>query len=159
MSFRERFFGSGLISNIGANGLGLSVQLLIQLGSVPILAHSWGLERYGVWLVMLAVPGYLAVADLGYQGAAANDMTASVAKGERGMARSVFQSVVLATLGVMAVLALGIVFERIGVAEIDVLRRSCLRCVSHERVSGLLPRRWQGRAIRVDFLDFCGPAS
>lgn len=114
MSFRERFFGSGLISNIGANGLGLSVQLLIQLGSVPILAHSWGLERYGVWLVMLAVPGYLAVADLGYQGAAANDMTASVAKGERGMARSVFQSVVLATLGVMAVLALGIVMLAFG---------------------------------------------
>ena len=62
---------------------GLAMQLLVQLLSVPILTHSWGLAGYGAWVLLFSVPSLLAMADLGLTTAGANAMTAAVAHGDQ----------------------------------------------------------------------------
>lgn len=104
MSWRERLFGAGVLSNIGANGVSMLVQVAIQLVSVPILAHAWGLEIYGVWLIALAIPAWLSSGDFGFQGVGANEMTALVAQNRRKEALAIFQALALATAIVIAVL-------------------------------------------------------
>lgn len=109
MNWRDRIFGAGLVSNIGANGFSLLVQVFIQLASVPILAHSWGLETYGVWLILLTIPAWLGSGDLGFQGVAANEMTAQVARGERAEALATFHSLAtLTAIVVVVLLAIGV---------------------------------------------------
>jgi O-antigen/teichoic acid export membrane protein len=82
-----------IVSGVGANVYGQGVTLLIQFGSVPLLLYAWGAETFGLWLVLSAVPSYLALADFGFSTAAANDMTLATARGSYDCARRVFQSV------------------------------------------------------------------
>ena len=114
--FSRRFlyrFGSGLLGNVSAQSLALLVQLVVALVSVPIFATVWGLERYGVWLILFTLPAYLALIDLGFVGAAGNAMTAQVSCGKRAAAVSLFRALSAASfwsgailLGVLATLFL-----------------------------------------------------
>src|SRR5208283_1855762 len=51
-----------------------------------------GASKYGLWLIISAIPSYLALADFGFSAAATNDMTLAVACGAREEALEVFQS-------------------------------------------------------------------
>ena len=92
MTGRGRKTSSSLMSNMGAHGAFQIVNLLIQLVSVPILAGAWGLETYGVWLILITLPYYLIVSDFGLTAAAANDMTAAVAQDRRDDAVRTFHT-------------------------------------------------------------------
>jgi O-antigen/teichoic acid export membrane protein len=81
-----------LARGLGATALGPLVTAAIQLGSVPILLHAWGAPKYGDWLVLSAVPSYLALSDLGFGNASGSDMTVRVAAGDREGALRTFQS-------------------------------------------------------------------
>lgn len=84
------------------------VGMALQLALVPILAAHWGLERFGIWGMLIALPGILLLSDLGFATAATVRMTMQIAKGEREAARVTMHSasqVVLAAAG--AILALG----------------------------------------------------
>jgi O-antigen/teichoic acid export membrane protein len=74
-----------------------------QLAVVPTFAIHWGARVYGVWLMLFTIPSYLAMADLGLASAAANDMTAQVARGDRQSAIAVYQAVRLVTIGICAI--------------------------------------------------------
>lgn len=76
----------------GANAFGQLVTIIVQLVGVPILLHAWGVQLYGEWLILFAIPAYLSMTDLGFTQCAANDMTARVARGDRAGALAVFQS-------------------------------------------------------------------
>lgn len=39
--------------------------LIIQLVTVPILLYAWGIEIYGLWVVLFAIPNLIALSDLG----------------------------------------------------------------------------------------------
>ena len=54
--------------------------------SVPLLLHSWGSTRLGLWLLLAAAPAALAVADCGITVTSGNAMTAAVARGDTGEA-------------------------------------------------------------------------
>jgi O-antigen/teichoic acid export membrane protein len=82
-----------LLKGIGANLYGQVIVAIIQLASVPILLHCWGVRTYGQWLLLTAVPSYLSMTDLGFSISAANDMTAQVAQGNRSGALAVFHSI------------------------------------------------------------------
>jgi O-antigen/teichoic acid export membrane protein len=98
---------SSLLGNIGANGVNQIANLGIQLMLVPVLAQYWGLETYGAWLILFALPYYFAASDLGLVVAAGNDMTAAVAQGRREDAIHTFQTMQAGLLGLSAlVLAL-----------------------------------------------------
>lgn len=89
----SRMSGPGLGGNIGAQGTSQAVNMVVQLVSVPILATNWGLETYGVWLILFSIPYYLAMSDLGLIGAAANDIAAAAAQDRRADALRTMQAV------------------------------------------------------------------
>lgn len=89
-----------LIRNLGANAYGQLITIVIQLASVPLFLHYWGVELYGEWLILSAIPAYLSLSDIGFASVAANDMTMRVAKGDQQGALEVFQSIFLFIFGV-----------------------------------------------------------
>jgi len=76
-----------------AQGYSRIVTIVIQLVSVPILIGHWGLEQYGVWLLISAVPVYLSLADLGFAQVGASDMTMRIARGDRDGAQVSYHTI------------------------------------------------------------------
>ena len=96
-----------LIRGFGATATGPIVTATIQLGSVPILLHIWGIAKYGDWLLLSAIPSYLTLSDLGLGDASGRDMAMRVAAGDRkGALQSFESSWVLVTSVSFAVLLL-----------------------------------------------------
>ena len=81
-----------ILHGLGANAYGQLVVVVTQLAGVPILLHAWGMQLYGEWLILAAIPTYLSMADLGFSQSAGNDMTARIARGDVVGALAVFQS-------------------------------------------------------------------
>jgi O-antigen/teichoic acid export membrane protein len=81
-----------LIRGLSASAMGPVVTVLVQVGSVPLLLHTWGVSRYGDWLLLSAVPSYLTLSDLGLGDASGSDMSMRVAAGDRKGALQTFQS-------------------------------------------------------------------
>lgn len=114
---------SKLILNLGANAYGQLIAVAIQLASVPLFLHYWGVALYGEWLILSAIPAYLSLSDVGFASVAANDMTMRVAKGDKQGALEVYQSIWIFICAVSAIvgflLALGIyVFPLNGIFSI-----------------------------------------
>lgn len=105
-AFITRLKNSRIVHGVGANVYSQLVQTALQLLSVPIFATHWGLATYGAWLVIFTVPNYLAFADFGFALAAANDMTVSVARGDRATAIETFHAVRAAMVGICSILLL-----------------------------------------------------
>lgn len=95
-----------LIRGFGASALGPVVTIAVQVISVPVFLHFWGAALYGEWLILSAVPSYLALSDIGFGNVASSDMTMSVAAGKRDAALDTFQStwILISTLS-LALLA------------------------------------------------------
>ena len=47
---------SRIIRSLYATGFGQAVTVLTQLAGVPLFLHYWGVEKYGQWLVLSAIP-------------------------------------------------------------------------------------------------------
>src|SRR5438128_6286169 len=92
-SFNPSNLKSRLFKSIGANAYGQLVSVGIQLISVPIFLHYWGVELYGEWLILSAIPAYLSLSDIGFASVAGNDMTMRMAKGDQHGALEVYQSI------------------------------------------------------------------
>src|ERR1700683_4236902 len=99
-----RLRNSRIVRGISANVYSQLVQTALQLLSVPIYATHWGLATYGAWLVIFTVPSFLPFADFAFAAAAANDMTVSVARGNRGAAIETFHAVRAAMAGICSIL-------------------------------------------------------
>lgn len=84
----RRRIALGLVANAYDKLLIAGIQLLM----VPVLLWQWGLHLYGCWLVLATVPGFLALADMGFSGAAYARMIGQVARGERAAAVRVLQT-------------------------------------------------------------------
>ena len=82
-----------LIRGFGANAVSNIVTVAIQLVSVPVFLRFWGTQLYGEWLVLSAIPYYLAMSDLGFGSVAATQMTIEVAQNDHRAALQTFQSV------------------------------------------------------------------
>jgi O-antigen/teichoic acid export membrane protein len=103
-----------------------AARVLAQVASVSVLIASWGLHRYGDWVILSAIPTYLAFSDIGFTGAATNEMTMAAGRGDHDRARSVFQAVSAALLGVLAVLAVALPLVALTVPLGQVLNLSTL---------------------------------
>ena len=99
-----------LLRNLGANAYGQGITILIQLASVPLYLHYWGVALYGEWLILSAIPAYLALSDIGFASVAANDMTMRVAHGDRRGALEVYQSIWLFISGVSVLVGSALAF-------------------------------------------------
>lgn len=101
----------GLVANSG----GMGVTLVIQLVSVPVFLAAWGVPTYGEWLVLSAVPTYVALSDLSFSSVAGNSMVMLVAQGKRSEAitlgRRLWSIVTVMTgIAVLAAVAIALVF-------------------------------------------------
>jgi O-antigen/teichoic acid export membrane protein len=100
---------SRVLAGVAVNALGRFWVLAIQLAAVPVLVKAWGADTYGVWLMLSAIPTYIALSDFGFGSAAAVEITRHVQAGDRPAALKSFQSVWLlitsATVGLFAILA------------------------------------------------------
>jgi O-antigen/teichoic acid export membrane protein len=102
---RDRF-----IRGFGATALGPIVTILAQVISVPVFLHSWGPKVYGEWLVLTAIPTYIAFSDVGFGSVAGNDMTMRVTVGDRHGALEVFQSTWILMSVVSFLVVIGFIF-------------------------------------------------
>lgn len=67
-------------------------RIIIQLVQVPVFIHFWGAETYGQWLILFAIPSYLALADMGISTASANMIGAEHGAGRKERAAALFTS-------------------------------------------------------------------
>jgi O-antigen/teichoic acid export membrane protein len=78
---------------------------------VPVFLAAWGVPTYGEWLVLSAIPTYLALSDLSFSVVAGNSMVMLVAQGRRDEAIILGRrlwSIVTATTGVAVIAAMAI---------------------------------------------------
>ena len=105
---------SRLSKGLSAQGFSQAVQVILRLGEVPLLLHFWGTQLYGEWLILSAIPAYLAMSDMGFTGTACRDMAIKVGADDRQGALVTFQSSWLLILGlssvVIGVVLLGVPF-------------------------------------------------
>jgi len=98
------------MSGVGANIVDKLIVSGTQLLLVPVLANAWGLNLYGLWVIMFTAPSFLAMGDFGFAQAAGTKMTMAVARGEQEEAVRIFQSAWMAILtssaGLVALAAL-----------------------------------------------------
>ena len=82
---------------------------MIQLIQVPVFFHFWETAVYGDWLIVNAVPSYLAFSNIGFGNVASNEMTMLASAGDIDGALRVFQScwwliaAICSTLGALLV--------------------------------------------------------
>lgn len=100
---------SRFVKGLGGQAVTQLVNILIQLSTVPLLLHLWGIDLMGEWLVLTAIPAYLMLSDLGFTSATINEMTMEVARDDRTAALRTFQSsgVMLGALSVVMALVAG----------------------------------------------------
>jgi len=77
---------------MGGHLVGQPISLLIQLAGVPLYLHFWGVGLYGEWLVLFAIPAYLALSDIGFTTATAHAMTLEVSAGNRDAALGIYRT-------------------------------------------------------------------
>lgn len=76
-----------------------TVTIAVQLGMVPFLIHAWGVDQFGVWVLLTAIPAYLSFSDFGFTFIAKNDMAIRVSQGDRAGALETFQSILILLCG------------------------------------------------------------
>src|SRR5262245_24251439 len=82
-----------ILNGAAANAGGFLWVTLYQLASVPVLTALWGVQDYGIWLMLTALPSYFALSDLGFVSAAQSEMAMRFARGERNETLAIYQSV------------------------------------------------------------------
>lgn len=97
-----------IILSSGAKGASLVIRTFEQLLLIPILIAAWGVELYGEWLLLSAVPVYLSISDFGFVDAGSNELSRRSENGltaaVRGFYGQLFQ-VFSSWLALIAVLA------------------------------------------------------
>lgn len=83
--------------------------MLVQLLTIPVLTQSWGVDGYGLWLLLMTLPTYIALSDMGVATAAGVMLTTTISKGNYVKALSILQSTVAIVMGTVVIACLGVV--------------------------------------------------
>ena len=75
---------------VTASFLGFTIKVSTQLIQVPLFLFFWTPGYYGEWLLLYAVPAYLALSDFGISMAGGNAIAKSVARGDRSEAAELY---------------------------------------------------------------------
>lgn len=90
-----------LFNNFLASGWAKISALIFRLIQIPILLSFLGMEDYGRWLVLYALPSWMALANLGFGSVAANDISMAIGKGDLLRAKTIFSSTIRIVLYIM----------------------------------------------------------
>lgn len=91
----DKALSKRLLKGLGASSFGQVINILIQLVSVPFLIKFWGINIYGEWIAISAIPQYLALSNLGFASVAGNIMTMAAARNDEQEIVSTLQSTLL----------------------------------------------------------------
>ena len=141
------------------------ITIVTQLASLPIFLARWSASQYGDWLVLSAIPGYLAVADFGIVTAGGNMMTMYKARADMVEVNRVFHSsiaIILVVVPLLAVCLVGpILLYGFGLNMDHRVALSALLCASLINIAcGLFDSAYRpfGRYARVTFFFTTGRA-
>ena len=81
-----------LLKGLAGHAFNQPLGILIQLVSVPLLLAAWGVQMYGEWLIVMAIPAYLVRSDIGFTTAAYNEIAMQSGRGDRAGAGATFQT-------------------------------------------------------------------
>lgn len=81
-----------VFSGFIANGYGQGVTIFSQIILVPFFISSWGIQQYGDWLILIALPMYLSLSDMGFSTSTANEMCMLAGKDRDKEVMSIFAS-------------------------------------------------------------------
>lgn len=91
-----------MMRGIAANLFDKGAVTLIQVFSIAVLTRHWGASGFGIWLMLMTVPSYIALSDLGFGAAASVIVTRSIARGSYSEAVEAIQSTMAFVLCVVA---------------------------------------------------------
>jgi O-antigen/teichoic acid export membrane protein len=89
-------------------------RVIVQVGTVSALTAAWGLNLYGDWLILAAIPVWITFSETGLFAAASNDMIMRVARDDREGALRVFR----ATSATVALITVGVALFLVAFAAI-----------------------------------------
>jgi O-antigen/teichoic acid export membrane protein len=99
-----------LASSSALRALDVGVQALATLWITPLLIHSLGKERYGLWITVITLVSYLDLFDLGMTNATSRYVARALGKSDldaaRATARSAFTVLALIGLGCLVLVGL-----------------------------------------------------
>ena len=81
-----------LLRGISANLMTLGTRIAVQFATLPIFFANWDVEAVGVWLILFAVPAYIALVGNGFAGAGGTAALAAAQKEDMARARQDFRA-------------------------------------------------------------------
>ena len=96
---------SRILSGVVAHIYAQAVTVMTQLASLPIFLSRWDLDLYGQWLMIVAMPAYLSISDVGLLTSAGNLMAMHQARRETAQVNRIFNSSLAAILVLVPLLA------------------------------------------------------
>lgn len=103
-SFAPRRVGPTMLANLANQG----IVILSQIALVPLFIASWGLDGFGTWIVLTAIPTYLGLSDFGLSISAKSDMAIRAARGDLAGSRQTLSSVL--ALACVSLIAFGTIY-------------------------------------------------
>lgn len=81
-----------MLGGMFANGFAIIARIGAQFVTIPILFAAWSTEQVGLWLMIAAIPSYLALVANGFAAAGGNAAIAAEGEGDRDGARATFRA-------------------------------------------------------------------
>jgi O-antigen/teichoic acid export membrane protein len=106
---QKRTLTSKLLMGLGASAFGQLITIISQVVQIPLFLRGYGVELTGEWLILSAVPTYIALSDVGFSNVAVNEMSIAMSGGQKGRALEIthslcrFIALVAATMGIIVV--------------------------------------------------------
>lgn len=112
-----------IIDGAGANLIAQVVNTALQLSSLPIFLTYWSLGEYGVWLMMSAIPAYIALCDFGVVTVTSNLMGMSASQGKLYDAVRIYRFGFMATTAAILSLVLALILFLIFAVAFNLLEQ------------------------------------
>jgi O-antigen/teichoic acid export membrane protein len=103
-----------------ANGVTQATQLLIRLLEIPLFLAVWGVERYGHWLLLTALPTAFVLTDGGFTRTSRREMALRAGRGDEAGVTETFQTTfaVLILIGTVVLVAAGTFLSFVDVGDL-----------------------------------------
>lgn len=95
-----------ILRGVAANLASIATRIAVQFATLPIFFANWSAERVGTWLIVFAIPAYIAIVGNAFSGAGGTAALAAARDGDMPRARSDFRAAWTISAGSTAILAL-----------------------------------------------------
>ena len=83
---------SRLLRGFSANLFAIATRVAVQFATLPIFFANWDVEAIGIWLILFAIPSYIALVGNGFSGAGGTAALAAAQAGDMARARRDFRA-------------------------------------------------------------------